>query len=42
MLTLGTILEKQKTGRTELAELLVELGQQLRQNSENTAVSNDD
>ncbi|MCB9418598.1 MAG: hypothetical protein H6667_02250 [Ardenticatenaceae bacterium] len=41
MLTLGAMLDKQKTGRSELGELLVELGQQLQQNAENTAVSND-
>lgn len=37
MLTLGAMLDKQKTGRTELGEMLVELGQQLQQNVENTA-----
>ena len=41
MLTLGAMLDKQKTGRTELGDLLVELGQQLQQNAENTAVSDD-
>lgn len=41
MLTLGAMLDKQKTGRSELGELLVELGQQLQQNAENTAVSDD-
>jgi tetrahydromethanopterin S-methyltransferase subunit G len=41
MLTLGAMLDKQKTGRFELGELLVELGQQLQQNAENTAVSDD-
>lgn len=39
MLTLGAMLDKQKTGRSELGELLVELGQQLQQNAEKTAVS---
>lgn len=39
MLTLGAMLDKQKTGRFELGELLVELGQQLQQNAENTAVT---
>lgn len=39
MLTLGAMLDKQKTGRSELGELLVELGQQLQQNVEKTAVS---
>jgi tetrahydromethanopterin S-methyltransferase subunit G len=41
MLTLGAMLDKQKTGRSELGELMVELGQQLQQNAENTAVSDD-
>jgi tetrahydromethanopterin S-methyltransferase subunit G len=39
MLTLGAMLDKQKTGRYELGQLMVELGQQLQQNAENTAVS---
>ena len=42
MLTLGAMLDKQKTGRTELGQLLVELGQQLQENAENTAVSDDE
>jgi uncharacterized protein YicC (UPF0701 family) len=39
MLMLGAMLDKQKTGRYELGGLMVELGQQLQQNAENTAVS---
>lgn len=40
MLTLGAMLDRQKTGRSELGELLVELGQQLQQNGENTPAQN--
>ena len=35
MLTLGAMLDKQKTGRNELGDLLLGLGQQLKENSEN-------
>lgn len=41
MLTLGAMLDKQKTGRTELGQLLVDLGQQLQDNAENTAVADE-
>ncbi len=36
MLTLGAMLDKQKAGRTELGELLVQLGQQLQENAAST------
>lgn len=39
MLTLGAMLDKQKTGRNELGDLLLDLGQQLKANSEKTADS---
>ena len=38
MLALGAMLDKQKTGRAELGELLVKLGQQLQDNVDETAV----
>ena len=39
MLTLGAMLDKQKTGRVELGQLLVDLGQQLQENAQDTAVN---
>lgn len=38
MLALGAMLDKKKTGRAELGELLVQLGRQLQENEGSTAV----
>ena len=42
MLLLGAMLDRQNTERTKLGDLLVELRQQLQQNSADTAVSDND